>query len=162
MTVWLSKYCFYLWVLDLFHAAGAPTRPCGWGCREWKMLSQTRPPVAFRWGEVVSGDTKNAFWIWCFLWDPLANAPHLLGRGRQSLNWQWRTVLLLSAELPVDTPCCFCWVYLVRTTDWSREEMSLPELPFGALLGNSGPGSPSSVGCRIIRCPSSILQSQGP
>lgn len=48
------------------------------------MISQTRPPVAFRWGKVVSSDTNNVFWIWCFLWDPLADVPHLhllLGGG---------------------------------------------------------------------------------
>lgn len=75
---------FLVLFLYLFYASGAPTHSCWWGCRKWKMLSQTRPPVAFRWEKVVSSDTKNVFWIWCFLWDPLADVPHLhllLGGG---------------------------------------------------------------------------------
>lgn len=108
------------------------------------MLPMTRPPGAFRSRKVVSGGAKNIFWIWCLLWwDPLAGASHLhstSGLGEAVSCWQGRIVLLLSAEFPLNTSCCFCQVYLVATPVWSREGMSLPGLPSGALLGNSGPG----------------------
>lgn len=101
-----------------------------WCCfREWKIFSQTRPPVAFKWGSVVSGGIKNIFWIWCLLWwDLLTIAPHLhtTSQWKKAISYlAIKIVLLLSVELSIDNSCCFCLVYLVRTTDQSREGLSL-------------------------------------
>src|SRR3712207_8176980 len=45
------------------------------------------------------------------------------GLGEAVSCWQGRIVLLLSAEFPLNTSCCFCQVYLVATPVWSREGM---------------------------------------